>query len=158
MAVYERTVHVDAPLERVWDFHSTIDGLLALTPAWFNLRVESLSGPGDGPDPEVLKEGSEIELSVRPLGVPPRQSWTSVIVARDFGAESAMFRDEMRDGPFRRWVHTHRFYREDGGTRIVDRVEYELPVGPLVGVSGVAGVFLDPMFRYRHRRTKALLE
>ena len=157
MAVYERSTVVSAPLEDVWDFHSTIDGLLALTPGWMNMRVESTRGPGGDPDPEVLETGSEIDMAVRPLGVTPRQTWTSRIVERSHDGGSAYFRDEMRDGPFARWLHTHRFESVNGGTRVVDHVEYDLgrPLGPL---SRIAWPGLEAMFTYRHRRTKAHVE
>jgi len=96
---------------------------------------------------------------VRPFGVGPRQSWISEITARERSRGSAYFRDAMSDGPFRRWVHTHMFYADGGTTVVRDRVEYELPlgsVGEVLGPLAVAG--LDPMFRYRHRKTRELLE
>jgi ligand-binding SRPBCC domain-containing protein len=69
-----------------------------------------------------------------------------------------MFRDEMRDGPFRRWIHTHSFFADGDETLIVDRVEYELPFGPLGrAVAPLARIGFEPMFRYRHRRTRELL-
>jgi ligand-binding SRPBCC domain-containing protein len=159
MPVYERDVVVAAPLSEVWDFHSHASGLEALTPDWMNLRVESVVGPDGEPDPEVLTEGSTIESSVSPLGVAPRQQWISHITERKEGDGEAMFRDEMGEGPFPHWVHTHAFEEFGDGTRIHDRVEYELPGGPLgkaVGPLGFLG--FDPMFRYRHRKTRELLE
>lgn len=158
MAVYERTVWVAAPLDEVWAFHSSVDGLVELTPAWMQLRIESAAGPDGEPDPAVLEEGAHVQVSTRPLGVGPRQTWTSRIVERERQGESAVFRDRMEAGPFREWQHTHRFYGEDDGTRIVDRIEFELPLGPLRGFSGLAWPFFEPLFAYRHRRTKALLE
>jgi ligand-binding SRPBCC domain-containing protein len=157
MAVYERSTVVSAPLEDVWDFHSTIDGLLALTPGWMNMRTEAIRDPGVGPDPAVLGTGAEIDMSVRPLGVAPRQSWTSRIVERAHEGDSAYFSDEMRDGPFARWLHTHRFEAVENGTRITDHVEYELG-RPLGALSGLAWPGFEAMFTYRHRRTKAHIE
>lgn len=159
MARYRRETVVDAPLSRVWEFHSTVDGLLALTPDWLGLSVERVRGPDGELDPTTLAEGSEISLSTRAFGIGPKQSWTSHIVERERSDDRAWFRDTMDDGPFQRWDHTHLFEQADGGTRIVDRIEYELPPGA-VGrtVSPIAVVGLEPMFRYRHRRTKALLE
>jgi ligand-binding SRPBCC domain-containing protein len=159
MPTYERSVRVRAPFEEVWDFHSTEQGLVALTPGWMNIRIEATRGPDGDPDPDVLEAGAVVESSVRPAGVGPRQSWISDIVARERTGGSAYFRDTMSDGPFAEWEHTHMFYADGGETIVRDHVEYELPlgaVGRLVGPLAVVG--LEPMFRYRHRETKALLE
>ena len=85
MAVYERSVNIAAPFAEVWDFHSSITGLEALTPGWMNLEVESVVGPDGDPDPGVLEAGSRAESAVQPFGVGPRQRWTSVITEREEG-------------------------------------------------------------------------
>ncbi|WP_311174080.1 SRPBCC family protein [Halobellus ordinarius] len=159
MATYSRLTRVAAPLSDVWEFHSKISGLEALTPDWMNLRVESVTGPDGEADPEILESGSEIRMSMRPFGVGPRQHWTSVILDREADDERAVFRDEMRGGPFEQWVHIHRFIADGDETIIDDNVEYELPGGG-VGrrVSPLAVVGFEPMFRARHRKTKELLE
>ena len=159
MSTYRREIRVAAPLEEVWAFHSRVSGLEALTPGFMNLRVEGVTGPAGEPDPEVLEAGSRIDMSMRPLDVGPRQTWTSVIAEREEGDGSAMFRDRMEGGPFPEWVHTHRFFADGDETLVVDTVEYRLPggsVGELVGPLGWVG--FEPMFRYRHRRTRELLE
>lgn len=159
MNTYERSVRVAAPLAEVWDFHSRVDGLEALTPNWLGLRVEGIRGPDGEPDPDVLTAGTAIHLSVRPGGLGPRQDWTTRIVARDRSDGAASFRDVMLDGPFPAWEHTHCFYRDGGATVVRDVVDYELPLGGLGRRLGpLAVVGFEPMFRYRHRRTKALLE
>lgn len=159
MAVYERESRVRAPLDAVWEFHATTDGLVALTPDWFGLRVEAVTGPDGEPNPSELVEGSTIELSVRSLGVGPRRRTTSVIERRRRDDGAALFRDRMADGPFEDWVHTHAFYADGDETIVRDRVEYRLPCGAagrLAARSMVIG--LAPAFRYRHRRTRELLE
>lgn len=159
MAVYTRSVRVAAPLDAVWDFHSRIDGLETLTPEWMHMRVESVRGPDGEPDPEIMAPGSVAVTSVQPFGVGPRQSWTSEIVTREREDGVARFVDEMTDGPFARWVHTHLFYAEGGETIVCDRVEYELPGGGLGRTVGpLAWVGFEPMFRYRHRKTREVLE
>ncbi len=159
MPTYERSVRVFAPFEDVWQFHSTEKGLVDLTPGWMNIQIEDVRGPEGEPDPEVLDAGSVVESSIRPFGVGPRQQWVSDIVARERTGGSAYFRDVMVEGPFPDWTHTHMFYADDDATLVRDKVEYQLPLGPLgraVGPLGVVG--LDPMFRYRHRKTRELLE
>lgn len=161
MSTYERSVFVAAPFETVWDFHATVEGLLALTPDWVNLRVEAVTGPDGEPDPEVLEAGSRIRMAARPLGVGPEQTWTSVITDRehDPAAGTAHFQDVMEGGPMAAWRHTHRFRAVDGGTLLTDHVEYRLPGGRVGGVASPAAVLgFEPAFRYRHRRTRQLLE
>ena len=159
MATYQRETRIRAPLEDVWAFHSSISGLEALTPDWMNLRVESVIGPDGSTDLDVLAVGAEVSLSIRPFGVGPRQRWRSVITARERTDGSAFFRDEMVDGPFETWVHTHSFYADDEETILRDHVEYAFPLG-IVGDAATpfSRVGFEPMFRTRHRRTKERLE
>lgn len=159
MPTYEREAYLRAPFEDVWEFHSGITGLTAVTPRFMNLRVEAARGPDGEPDPDVLEEGSEVDLALRPFGVGPRQSWTSRIIERRRGGDAGLFRDEMYDGPFEHWVHTHSFYADAGGTILRDRVEYRLPLGDLGRLAEPFGdIGFEPMFRYRHRETKRRLE
>lgn len=150
---------VDASLQDVWEFHSTTDGLVELTPGWMNMTVEGTRGPDGTPDPEVLEEGSSVDVSLRPLGVFPRVTWRSVILERESKEGSAYFTDEMEDGPFSRWRHTHEFEEDGDGTVARDTVEYELPLW-MLGRAGSPAFRLNArlMFRYRHRRTRELLE
>lgn len=159
MPVYERSTYVDAPLDDVWEFHSRGSGLEALTPDWLTLRIEETTGPDGRPDPDVLEEGATVDSSVQPFGVGPRQCWTSVIVDRRESEGHALFRDEMIEGPFASWEHTHRFSADGDRTFVHDRVEYELAGGPLGRVvDPLAIVGFEPMFRYRHEQTIELLE
>jgi ligand-binding SRPBCC domain-containing protein len=159
MDTYERSVRVRAPFEDVWEFHSDESGLVALTPDWMRMEIEAVRGPDGEPDPEVLDAGSVVESSVRPFDIGPRQMWVSEISARERTGGSAYFQDVMAEGPFPEWEHTHLFYADGDETIVRDRVRYELPGGSLgraVGPLGVVG--FEPFFRYRHRRTRALLE
>jgi ligand-binding SRPBCC domain-containing protein len=159
MATYSRQTRIDAPLESVWDFHSQISGLEALTPSWMNLEIESVTGPDGTTNPDVLVAGSIIKMSMRPLGITPQQQWTSAITARKAGDGTAMFRDEMRGGPFSTWVHTHRFFADGTTTILHDEVRYEFPGGFLGDILSTFGVIgFEPMFRDRHQTTKKQLE
>jgi ligand-binding SRPBCC domain-containing protein len=159
MATYERSVRVAAPFEDVWEFHSTVKGLEELTPNWMNLQIEEVRGPDDELDPGVLEPGATISASVRPLGVGPRQSWVSRITDRGRTEGSAYFQDVMEDGPFETWEHTHTFHDDGGETVVQDSIDYAFPMGKVGEVVSPLGWFgFEPMFRFRHRRTKALLE
>ncbi len=159
MATYRRRTRIRAPLAEVWAFHSTTDGLEALTPGWMGLEIESIHGPNSEPDPPELLEGTEITMASKPFGVMPKTGWISRIVERREGDGYCMFRDDMLGGPFALWIHTHEFYGDGDETVLIDTVEYELPVGQARRVVDPAAVLgFEPMFRYRHRRTKELLE
>ena len=159
METYTRRTRVAAPLSEVWAFHSRVEGLEMLTPGFLNLDIEAVHGPDGEPNPEVLETGSEIQMSLQPFGVAPRQRWVSRITEREESDHRAWFRDEMLDGPFPHWVHTHTFFADGDETVIEDRVEYELPLGPLKGPLGPLGVVgFEPMFRDRHKRTREYFE
>ncbi|WP_181686178.1 SRPBCC family protein [Halorhabdus salina] len=159
MATYKRSVQIDAPFEDVWAFHSSIDGLEALTPDWLKLRVETVRGPDGETDPDVMDAGATANASIRPFGVGPRQQMTTTILERERDGDTGYFVDEMSGGPFAHWRHTHKFDAVAGGTQITDYVEYRLAGGSLGRLAGpLAVVGFAPMFRYRHRRTKAELE
>ncbi|MXV62367.1 cyclase [Natronorubrum sp. JWXQ-INN-674] len=164
MPSYDRRTTIDAPLADVWQFHSGIEALEAVTPDWMGLRVESVMGPVGDLDPGRLDAGTEISLSIRPFGAGPRQYWTSLITERERGDGAAYFRDRMIRGPFAHWEHTHAFYADGDRTLLRDHVEYELlpDRGGLGRVNDVVSPFsrigFETMFRARHRETKARLE
>jgi len=159
MSTYRRRTRVRAPLDEVWEFHATTDGLEALTPDWMGLDVESVRGPDGEFDPDELVAGSEISMRSKPFGLLPESRWLSRITERREGGGYCMFRDDMLGGPFELWIHTHEMYGDGTETVLIDTVEYELPAGPLGDrLDPAAVVGFEPMFRYRHRKTKELLE
>ncbi len=159
MARYERSIRVTAPLGDVWAFHIRVDGLVALTPNWVNLRIDEVTGPDGDPDPDVLRTGSIVRVSVRPLGIGTRRRWVTQIHACERDDGSAIFRDEMTAGPLSHWVHTHRFIADGAETIVRDVVDYELPPGDVGrAISPIGRLGLEPFFWYRHRQTKAHLE
>lgn len=60
-----------------------------------------------------------------------RQRLTSKIVAYD---RPRSFVDEMQQGAFARWRHAHRFEEREGGTLMVDDVDFASPLGLLGSV------------------------
>ena len=106
--------------EEVFQFFSNPANLEALTPPWLHFEILT---PG-----VTLHAGALIDYRLRLYGIPLR--WQSVISGWE---PPQRFVDEQRRGPYRRWVHTHTFIDERGGTRVADEVEFEVPFGWLAG-------------------------
>jgi uncharacterized protein (TIGR01777 family) len=143
MPVFERSVELDAPTTEVLRWHRAPGAFERLSPPWDDVRVESRRG---GIDP-----GDRVTLSV-PVG-PLRQRWIAEHRALDVPGAIG-FRDVQVSGPFARWDHRHVIEESPGGgSRLVDRIEYALPVGALGAAfgGGFARATLERLFRYRHR-------
>lgn len=110
-------VWLPKPLEEVFPFFSDARNLEVLTPPW--LRFEVLS-----PGPIDMTEGTRIDYRLRVRGVPIR--WQSEITV---WRPPMQFVDEQRRGPYRLWVHEHRFKERDGRTLAEDLVRYAVPGG-----------------------------
>ncbi|MEZ3143381.1 SRPBCC family protein [Halobaculum sp. MBLA0143] len=159
MAVYRKETRIAAPLSEVWEFHSQISGLEALTPGFLGLTVDRILGPDGEPNPAVLETGSRIEMALQPLGVGPRQRWIAEISSRDHDGDTAQFVDTMAEGPLPTWRHSHSFRADGDETVMLDEVTYELPGGRVGAALGpLGGVGFEPMFQYRHWKTRRLLE
>jgi ligand-binding SRPBCC domain-containing protein len=115
----ERETWVPHPLLPVFDFFSKPENLEEITPPWLRFRIVS-SGPIQ------MKPGATIRYALRVHGIPI--SWLTEIEEWNPPFE---FIDRQVNGPYRLWRHTHRFAERDGGTSIVDIVQYALPFGPV---------------------------
>src|SRR5688572_27306802 len=128
---------VAAPLAKVWALYADIKTLAAISPPEDRVEIESVDEP--------IGVGSRIVILARgALG--RRIRWVAKIVehrpphAVVFG-EEARFVDEQGSGPFRYWRHEHDFERVDEKTtRMIDRVTYRVPLGPIGWLADVAYV------------------
>lgn len=133
---------IAAPRDRVFAFFERAENLEAITPAFLRFRVVT-------PPPIEMKRGTLIDYRLRLRGVPIR--WRTLISEYD---PPRGFVDEQVRGPYRTWVHEHRFDpAPDGGTIMVDRVRYELPRVPLRGLVDrwLVAPDLARIFEFRRR-------
>lgn len=144
----ERTQYVDRPLEETFRFFSDAANLERITPAFLNFHVETAS-------PIELQPGTRIDYRLRLYGVPLR--WRTEIEVFE---PPRRFVDVQLRGPYRLWRHTHEFAAEGAGTRMNDRVEYQLPLGPLGSAAHAifVGRTLERIFDYRRKRIAELLK
>ena len=117
--VLERAQLVPRPRREVFAFFADAHNLERITPSTLRFRILT-------PDPIALGAGTCIDYRLSLLGVPFR--WRTLIEAYE---PEVRFVDVQLRGPYRSWRHTHAFEDAPGGTLMRDRVEYELPLGPL---------------------------
>jgi len=117
--VFRAEQYVPSNIDEVFAFFSRAENLQELTPPWLHFRIVSV-------DPNPVRKGTLIRYALRWRIFPMR--WTTEIVEWN---PPHGFVDVQLKGPYRKWHHEHRFVAEDGGTRIYDEVQYELPFGML---------------------------
>ncbi len=144
----ERTIDLDVSAAELWEFIATPANLNQLTPP--DLDFDIVSSP-----PDRMFNGLIIEYRIA-IPVIGRQRWLTEI---KHIREGVSFVDEQRIGPYRLWYHYHEISPVSASrTRMVDRVHYRLPFGPL-GVMIEAlwvGAKLREIFDYRSKKLREL--
>ncbi len=143
---YSHRFQVKASVPDVADFHSRAASLRDITPPPVIMRLHSA--------PDVLGEGAEMDFTMWLGPLPVR--W----LARIEQVSPSGFVDTQQHGPFRSWVHTHRFVAiEEGITEVQDDVEASIGGGMTRRIKALlmwAGLPL--LFAYRGWKTRRLLE
>jgi ligand-binding SRPBCC domain-containing protein len=126
------------PRDRVFKFFADPRNLERLTPDWLHFEILT-------PAEINLRQGALLDYRLRLRGIPLR--WQSEISVWE---PPQRFVDRQTKGPYSLWVHEHTFKEQNGGTVVVDRVEYAAPGGRLVDRFFVAPD-LKRIFQYRHQ-------
>lgn len=120
ISTFSSEIWLPRPLEEVFAFFAEARNLQALTPAWLDFSVLT-------PAPILMRPGTIIDYRPRLRGFPIR--WQSEITAWE---PPRRLVDEQRRGPYKLWVHEHRFEAREDGTLVTDFVRYAAPGGWLV--------------------------
>ena len=115
----ERVTFIPRRRDEVFSFFSEAHNLERITPPFLKFHILT-------PGPIVMRAGTLIEYELTLHGL--RMRWKTLI--EEF-VEGEYFVDVQLKGPYKVWRHRHGFEDADGGTRMTDRVDYELPFGPL---------------------------
>jgi ligand-binding SRPBCC domain-containing protein len=137
-----RETVVPALIEETFAFFADAANLERLTPPWLNFTIRT-------PMPVTMREGLEIAYQIRLYGLPI--PWVSRI---DVWEPRRRFVDRQLIGPYRWWHHEHRFEPVDGGTRVIDHVQYVPRVAWLS--RGFVRGNLERIFTYRQEALKLI--
>lgn len=143
-----RETWVDQDKEVVFNFFTSPDNLLKVTPD--NISVTILNE-----EEIIMEEGTEIDLKMKLFGFVPMKWQTKI----DEWQPPDYFVDIQPKGPYRYWKHTHRFEEKDGGTLIIDHIEYTVPgffLEPIIHALKVKPN-LDHLFDYRQEKYQEFL-
>lgn len=144
---FERTQLIPRPLAEVFPFFSDAGNLEAITPPSLHFHILT-------PRPIPMRAGTLIDYRIRICGVP--MAWRTRI---DSFEPPHRFSDSQIRGPYKLWLHTHTFEETPEGTRMTDRVEYQLRLGPIGWMANAIFVRrqLEYIFDFRRQAIDRLL-
>ena len=132
---------VPRPRAEVFAFFADAKNLERITPSFLSFRILS-------PLPLDMRAGTLIDYRVSLRGLPMK--WRSKITKWE---PPERFADVQVRGPYREWTHTHAFDERDGGTLVVDTVQYCWRGPDFIG-SAVNRLLVAPdltrIFLFRH--------
>lgn len=126
--------------EEVFSYFRKAHNLEKLTPDFLHFHIVSVSTP-------QLREGTQIEYKLKLHGFP-----FSGVTRIQQWQPPQNFVDSQCKGPYRLWHHTHEFKTFAGGTLLVDRIRYRLPLGYIGWLAGYFRVRKDIENIFLHRR------
>lgn len=118
--IFKASLIIDASIDKVFAFFSDAENLERITPAELGFHILT-------PTPFEIKQGALIDYKLTLHGFPIK--WRTEITRWE---PPHMFEDTQLSGPYKQWIHQHRFTEiEPGKTLMEDEVRYRLPLEPL---------------------------
>lgn len=136
-----RSLWLPRSVEELFGFFSNAHNLQELTPPWVEFQILT-------PAPIKMGVGTLIDYKIRVHRIPLR--WRTLISRWE---PPMRFVDQQIRGPYRTWIHEHRFEAVDGGTKMTDDVTYDVLGGALVHRLFVRSD-VERIFDYREQRMR----
>lgn len=129
------------PPQKVFPFFQDAYNLEQITPPTLNFHIKKMSTT-------EIHKGTLIDYTIKIHGIPAK--WKTKI---EEWQPPYKFTDTQMQGPYREWRHTHEFKEFCGGTLLIDKVHYRLPMGYLGWIVGNNFVRKDveQIFSFRRR-------
>jgi ligand-binding SRPBCC domain-containing protein len=126
----------------VFSFFANAHNLDAITPDWLHFKVLT--------DATLeIQKGANIEYNLRLHGWKLR--WQSEITIWN---PPYQFTDVQRKGPYKLWIHEHKFAENDNGTLVEDVVNYAVPGSIFEPIIHRFLILPDLRKIFEHRRRK----
>jgi ligand-binding SRPBCC domain-containing protein len=146
MRQFRHEFQVNAPIERVAEFHSSTEALKLLTPPPLYVQFNNLQPLSDG-------SVADFTLWFGPLPI----NWVAVH-SEVIPLEG--FIDTQVNGPFETWIHRHTFHHLDQNTcEVIDEIQAQ-PGDDLFrgSLSRLIWLNLPLLFAYREWQTRRVVE
>ncbi|GJQ62270.1 MAG: hypothetical protein SCALA702_13230 [Melioribacteraceae bacterium] len=147
MFEFRKKINIKCNIDDIFRFHLNPENINVISPPGLNAKIVSIT---DKP----LKSGSVVKLEVSQLGI--KSIWVIEIVEYSY---PRVICDQQRSGFFNYWKHYHIFEVAGDEVEMTDKVILKPPLG-LLGYMAYPAIWLGLsfMFRYRHYKTKKVLE
>jgi ligand-binding SRPBCC domain-containing protein len=133
-------------IDDVFIFFAEAGNLERITPPELNFHILL-------PKPAAIAAGTLIDYRLRLFFC--SFAWRSEITTWE---PPHQFVDRQVKGPYRLWIHTHRFREEGGVTVIEDEVRYELPLRPFGEIAHpLLRLHLERIYRYREKEIREII-
>lgn len=137
----KRSLEIPLPRDKVFEFFANAENLERITPPQLGFNIVT-------PTPIEIEKGTLIDYKISMHGIP--MTWRTEITEWD---PPHQFVDTQLSGPYKQWIHTHRFTAIDENTTLMeDEVRYRLPLEPLGDLAHFIVVGeLEKIFAYREK-------